>query len=168
MGQTQFLKHDLKTKWIEQILVEAQENSTIDPQTQSTIELELEVTRQQAPRLKDYLIIEGKINSTYQLPCVRCLENSILKMDTDFSVCVLDEDLEDDEAFQDLDSYIIGDKEYQLYFTKKRQFNLESCVHEQFFMNVEYLPLHDENCLGLCPECGVNRNLETCKHVTKQ
>ena len=166
MGQTQFLNYDLKTKWLKDVLEEVQQNSSPDPMTESHIKLDLEVVRQKAPQLGDYLLLEGKMSSVYQVPCVRCLENGVQSMDTEFSVCVLDEILEEDEAFQDLDSYIIGEKEYQLYYTEKRQFNLEQCTHEQYFMNVEYLPLCDENCLGLCPECGANMNKESCPHKT--
>lgn len=168
MGQTQFFTYDLKTNWVEEILKEAQSDSTPDPDTKSYLEVDIEVTRHQAPTLGDYLVVEGKLKSVYQVPCVRCLENAVVDMDTNFSVCVMDENLEDDEAFQGLDSYILNDKEYQLYYTEKRQFDLHNCIHEQYFMNTEYLPLHNENCLGLCPECGINKNLESCKHETKQ
>lgn len=163
LGQSQFYElNSNENAWVAGIIEEAQENSTPDPSVESVIGLSLEIVRQHTSRLGDYLLVEGSINSTYQLPCVRCLENSVLQMDSSFSLCILNEDLEKEPEFEELDSYVIGKKEYQLYYTESRQLNLKDTIHEQYFMNVEYLPLHDENCLGLCSECGINRNLESC------
>ncbi|HVV87748.1 MAG TPA: DUF177 domain-containing protein [Kofleriaceae bacterium] len=40
--------------------------------------------------------------------------------------------------------------------------DLEPLVREQFILAVPFAPLCKEDCAGLCPQCGVDRNVETC------
>ena len=41
--------------------------------------------------------------------------------------------------------------------------DLEPLVREQFVLAVPYAPLCKDDCLGLCPQCGVDRNLTACE-----
>lgn len=40
--------------------------------------------------------------------------------------------------------------------------DLEPLFREQFVLTVPYAPLCQENCKGLCPQCGIDRNTGTC------
>jgi uncharacterized protein len=40
--------------------------------------------------------------------------------------------------------------------------DLEPLVHDACILELPLAPLCREDCKGLCPECGVNRNSETC------
>jgi uncharacterized protein len=40
--------------------------------------------------------------------------------------------------------------------------DLEPLLREQFVLAVPYAPLCREDCKGLCPQCGVDRNAEAC------
>ncbi|MCA9680433.1 MAG: DUF177 domain-containing protein, partial [Myxococcales bacterium] len=40
--------------------------------------------------------------------------------------------------------------------------DLEPIVREQLVLAVPYAPLCKEDCRGLCPQCGIDRNVETC------
>ena len=40
--------------------------------------------------------------------------------------------------------------------------SLEMIVHDACILDLPLAPLCGEGCRGLCPECGVNRNVETC------
>jgi uncharacterized protein len=44
--------------------------------------------------------------------------------------------------------------------------NLAELVREQCYLALPMKPLCREDCRGLCPVCGVNRNRETCACVT--
>jgi uncharacterized protein len=37
-------------------------------------------------------------------------------------------------------------------------------VREAVILSIPSLPLCDEQCRGLCPQCGINRNEEQCEH----
>jgi uncharacterized protein len=40
--------------------------------------------------------------------------------------------------------------------------DLGELMREQFFLALPMKPLCQEDCRGLCPVCGINRNRETC------
>lgn len=40
---------------------------------------------------------------------------------------------------------------------------LDEWVREALLLQVPFAPLCQEDCQGLCPECGVNRNRESCE-----
>lgn len=40
--------------------------------------------------------------------------------------------------------------------------DLEPLVREQFILAVPFAPLCKDDCLGLCPQCGVDRNVSSC------
>jgi uncharacterized protein len=40
--------------------------------------------------------------------------------------------------------------------------DLEPLFREQFVLAVPYAPVCSEDCLGLCPQCGIDRNHTTC------
>jgi uncharacterized protein len=42
------------------------------------------------------------------------------------------------------------------------QVDLEPLVHDAVLLELPIAPVCDEGCRGLCPLCGVNRNLEQC------
>ena len=40
--------------------------------------------------------------------------------------------------------------------------DLEPVFREQFVLAVPYAPLCTEDCKGLCPQCGIDRNTASC------
>ncbi|HWM89060.1 MAG TPA: DUF177 domain-containing protein [Kofleriaceae bacterium] len=42
------------------------------------------------------------------------------------------------------------------------EIDLEPLLREQVILAVPFAPLCSENCLGLCPVCGIDRNTGTC------
>ena len=40
-------------------------------------------------------------------------------------------------------------------------------LREQFYLALPMKPLCREECQGLCPQCGVNRNVEACQCSTR-
>ncbi len=40
--------------------------------------------------------------------------------------------------------------------------DLEALVREQFVLSIPYAPLCKDDCLGLCPQCGTDRNVAPC------
>jgi uncharacterized protein len=41
--------------------------------------------------------------------------------------------------------------------------DLEPLVREQFVLSIPYAPLCKEDCRGLCPQCGIDRNVASCE-----
>lgn len=52
--------------------------------------------------------------------------------------------------------------ELDMEFYTERAISLRELAAEQIQLSIPMKPLCDEQCLGLCPQCGANRNREQC------
>ena len=114
--------------------------------------------------LSEHVIIKGTIEINYDTPCVRCLEITHQTLKTSFSVCYLHESKEKDSEYDDIASIFCNEEEMDLYFYKKGRLNLKELINEHIYLSLNRFPLHDKNCKGLCPTCGINLNIEKCSH----
>lgn len=53
----------------------------------------------------------------------------------------------------------------QLLLPKNHQIDFAPIIREYLILDMPLTSLCKSDCLGLCPECGVNRNDEDCGHV---
>jgi uncharacterized metal-binding protein YceD (DUF177 family) len=56
----------------------------------------------------------------------------------------------------------LGEQDLDVYPYDGETLDLEPLVREQLILAVPYAPLCREDCQGLCPQCGVDRNVEAC------
>src|SRR5438128_2518635 len=66
------------------------------------------------------------------------------------------------EATEEDEEIEVGPDELDVEFFSERSFPLKQLAAEQIQLSIPMKPLCDESCLGLCAECGANRNRETC------
>jgi uncharacterized protein len=101
--------------------------------------------------------VSGRISGEAEINCTRCLSPTKTPLDFEFkaSFVTAENYTQDEEAelrADDLDVDIFeGDK-----------IDLTDLAREQILLN---LPTHffcREDCKGLCPDCGVNHNNESC------
>jgi len=107
------------------------------------------------------IFLQGHIEGQVVGYCARCLEPYPFDFATDFSlVLVPKEDLPPrlELTADDLD----------LAYYEGEEIDLSPLVDEQILLALPTRPLCDEGCLGLCPHCGKNRNLEPCECAQKQ
>ena len=102
------------------------------------------------------LLFQGTLNGCVIGHCARCLEDFTMQIERPFH-CVLaphsgnasEIELEED----DLDlSYYSGE-----------EVDVSPLVREQLLLALPTRPLCRDDCLGLCPRCGANRNRESCQ-----
>lgn len=102
-----------------------------------------------------YLRISLEASYVYETVCARCLapiRNS----------CTLP--LEKGVA----SSASLGDQENDDYLTyTDRVLSLDEALADLLFLNLPYRHLCREDCRGLCPVCGKNKNKEDCNCCTK-
>ncbi len=104
-------------------------------------------------------IAEGRSSFTADLDCARCLEAYPFANDSSFHirfrprpvVSAQDEEVE------------ISDDELDVEFYSEREIPLRDLAFEQIQLAIPMKTLCQESCLGLCPQCGADRNRETCK-----
>ena len=95
--------------------------------------------------------VEGRVKLTFKTSCDRCLTEVPTMLDLNFERIVTSPDvMEEDEDADDL-SFMDG---YQL--------DVETFVYNEIIGNWPAKILGKEDCKGLCPVCGQNRNVRDC------
>lgn len=93
----------------------------------------------------------GRLSGKALVSCRRCLTEVLADVSGDLSFLFAESDL--DEAQED-DVIPIPSGEWEI--------DLRPVVREEWLLSVPSYALCQDNCLGLCPSCGVDRNRETC------
>jgi len=112
---------------------------------------------------------QGEFDGYVTVACSRCVEPVKLEIHEPLHVTFLplsempsDDDADADPASED-DGIEVGEEDLDVFGFDGEKVDLEPLFREQFVLAVPYAPLCSENCKGLCPQCGINRNLETCQ-----
>lgn len=116
-------------------------------------EVTLEVTIQQAG--EEYYC-QGLVTGTLRLECARCLTEyaAEIRQETDF-ICR-------DRAAAVAEAGIVDDEDYAYFDGLERIVKVDDLVRQALVLAVDIKPLCREDCLGLCPKCGCNLNVEEC------
>lgn len=156
--------------WVKALFEELEEQTDRDEEgyKRGSITCELTLKRKSGQPFGDHLLVKGRIASDYVTPCVRCLTPTSQEVDATFKAAFVPHHLEKEPEFEELDDIFTENQEFALYFHTKGNADIAEMVHENLFMNIEHFPLHDENCLGLCPTCGHDLNTGLCEHQKAQ
>lgn len=103
----------------------------------------------------------GRLRARQGLHCGRCLEAFVHELDEDLDLFFMPHAAEAgaDEEEQDVE---LSDREMVVAYYDKDRIDLGEMVREQMLLAVPLRRLCREDCRGLCPSCGVNRNTGTC------
>ncbi|GBD26084.1 hypothetical protein HRbin30_01411 [bacterium HR30] len=101
------------------------------------------------------VFLQGHVEGNAVGYCARCLESYPFSFATDFSLVLLpQEELPPNmELTQD---------DLDLAYYEGEEIDLSPIVAEHILLALPTRPLCSEECRGLCPSCGVNRNFERC------
>lgn len=91
----------------------------------------------------------GRIRALLNETCSRCLEPVTVAAIAEVDALFSDSQIADDPSV-----YAVGTRPGELY--------LGDAVREELLLAVPGYVLCQEDCRGLCPKCGANRNTETC------
>lgn len=114
-----------------------------------------------------HVFANGRICGDVTVACSRCLEPVRLAFDeqvrvTYLPLAELSPHDEADAAAAEEDGVAITEDDIDLFGYDGEVIDLEPLVREQFVLAVPYAPLCSEDCKGLCPQCGTNRNHAAC------
>ncbi len=93
-----------------------------------------------------------------KLPCARCLEDVVISGDTFFVV-----ELKQKSPVAELAEDVVSEEEIDEIFLDEDTFETKELVTEQLFLLLPEKVLCKEDCKGICPKCGANRNVADCK-----
>jgi uncharacterized protein len=100
----------------------------------------------------------GRVRTTLELPCGRCLEPFTMEVDAQFDLRYQPhvENTGDGERE-------IEEDDLTTAFYERDEIDLGHLMGEQFYLSLPMKPLCRQDCRGLCPECGTNLNRGTCE-----
>jgi uncharacterized protein len=109
-------------------------STTVDAGQPLTIDLRLE-------SLSAAIVASGRVRGRWHAVCSRCL----VPLESEFDLG-LREVFEEDPI------------EEETYALSHEEIDLEQPIRDLVVPELPLVPLCDQECLGLCPSCGVNRN----------
>ena len=113
-------------------------SSRVDPDDPLTIDLRLE-------SLSAAIVASGHVRGRWRAVCSRCLQ----PLDAEFALS-LREVFEEDPI------------EEETYPLRHEEIDLEQPLRDLIVPELPTIPLCADDCLGLCPTCGTNRNDGPC------
>ncbi len=120
------------------------------------------VTAKQGDLTGEY-IADGTVSFTADLNCSRCAEPYPIANTSTFHVRFRPRP---EVSEENAEVEITDEEELDVEFYSERAIPLRDLALEQIQLSIPMKPLCDENCLGLCPTCGVNRTRESCQCET--
>lgn len=95
--------------------------------------------------VEEGIVVSGTVSGRMTCNCARCLKEFSQALDVEVRELFTHTSSEEDD-------YPITDGEI----------DLEPCARDALLLSVPFAPLCKQDCLGLCPRCGGDRNLGEC------
>jgi uncharacterized protein len=106
---------------------------------------------------KDHFRLVGRVQTTLELPCSRCLEPFKSPVDAAFDLRYHPRSQNVGEGEREVE-----EDDLSTSFYEDETIDLGQLMREQFYLSLPMKPLCGEACNGLCPQCGTNLNRATC------
>jgi uncharacterized protein len=101
--------------------------------------------------------LKGTINARAEVDCDRCLKTVALPVEAEFDVAYVPaEDYRRSEAAE------LQEEDLSLSIFEGETLDVDELVREQLLLALPARALCGEECKGLCPTCGADRNTNPC------
>ena len=101
--------------------------------------------------------LAGRVQTTLELKCSRCLEPFMAPVHQDFDLRYQPHTVNSGEGEREIEEDDLTTAYYE-----NDEIDLGHLMHEQFVLSLPMKPLCGDACRGLCPICGTNLNRDTC------
>ena len=101
--------------------------------------------------------LKGQFTGEFEVPCARCVEPVTIPLSAEFDLI-----FRPAGADAEAPERSITAPETEIGYYQKDSLWLEDVLREQVLLSLPVRTLCKEDCKGLCPRCGVNRNSQTC------
>ena len=102
--------------------------------------------------------LAGRVLTTLELKCSRCLEPFTVPVDHEFDLRYQPHTATSGDSEKEIE-----EDDLTTAFYEKEEIDLGQLMHEQFVLSLPMKPLCSDACGGLCPICGTNLNKGTCE-----
>jgi uncharacterized protein len=124
---------EMREKQLDIVVPEGFGNAVIGVRTGSTLTIDVRLES-----LHDGILVSGEVDASAQGECVRCLIDVTQPVEVEFQEVFA---YSFDEAFD----YTVHDDHV----------DLEPLIRDAVVLSLPFQPVCQQDCLGLCPECGV-------------
>ena len=118
--------------------------------------------RGRARRRHDEAELTGELHSQVAISCGRCLQPVEVTVDVNF-----DERFVNAVSWRDEEQHELQTEDLNLSVFDGETIDLDDLVKEEILLALPGHVLCNEDCKGLCPVCGIDRNQGTCNCETK-
>ena len=124
------------------------------------------------------IFASGTLVGYVRVACSRCIGPVDIKLDEQLRITYMpaadlalipdeppepDKEKADKKADDADEGAEITEDDLDLFPYEDEKIDLAPMVREQYVLAIPYAPLCREDCAGLCPQCGIDRNTGTCK-----
>jgi len=115
-----------------------------------------------------HVFAAGTFQGEVTVACSRCVEPVRIPIDEKLRVTFMprhelpDAAAEDAGGKDEAEGDEVAEEDLDLFPYDGEVVDLEPLFREQFVLAVPFAPLCREDCKGLCPQCGIDRNTSTC------
>ena len=104
--------------------------------------------------------VRGRLSARVELQCGRCLEAFPFAVDQELDLFYLPHRAEEED--EEEDEVELADRDMVVAYYHGERLDLGEMIREQLFLTLPMKWLCREQCAGLCPTCGANRNTRPC------
>lgn len=107
----------------------------------------------------------GTFKGHLTVACSRCVGPVMLVLDEQLRVTFMppsEMPVEEEGAPEAEEGTEVTGGDLDVFPFDGEKIDLEPLIREQFVLAVPFAPLCSEDCKGLCPQCGIDRNTGTC------
>jgi uncharacterized protein len=101
--------------------------------------------------------LKGGFKGTFQVPCARCVEPVKVPLAAEFDLIFRPLGVDGGASERSISA-----PETEIGYYQGDSLALEDVLREQVLLSLPVRTLCKEDCKGLCPRCGVNRNNQPC------
>jgi DUF177 domain-containing protein len=104
--------------------------------------------------------VRGRLDAAVQIDCARCLGRYDVQLGQELDLFYLPRAVAEPEAEEE--EVELSDRDVVVGYYDADRLDLGEAVREQILLGLPLKPLCREDCQGLCPRCGKDRNLGPC------
>ncbi len=127
-----------------------------DPQLRQTAPIVTEGTAQLTESTQE-IVVNGKFSTTMEVACDRCLEPASFPVDAEFTLSYRPA-----ESAPEAGESAIHGPELEVGFYEGDGIELSDVLREEILLLLPMQRVCREDCKGICPVCGQNRNQVEC------
>jgi uncharacterized protein len=107
--------------------------------------------------------VKGSISTQAEVECDRCLQSINIPVEADFDVgYIRASEYSADETHE------LEDDDLNISVVEDEIIDMDDLAREQVLLAMPTRSLCREDCKGLCPVCGINKNMQACTCESKE